>query len=462
MSRRATITGILLAGAAAYGAMLPAPPWSAQQRGPTCAYEITVYLADTLPYLDADVRERVADMLERGTSPAYALALVQTARWQARIAASTAPWDLSAGDISAADTHLRHNLTALGDQLDAMISSNAAHLPPLSVRATLSALRLLEELKQRVANTNDSLGNLEQYAPLFRLRGAPMTVFWWAQRMFWYENKARTEPLFNFLLDPRNPDDFTIGAARFFTGMLCEQLHNDPARAFSYYLGCVSHKTCLVFIGQAYCNAARIVSDMGQRENALALLAVDVPSIDMVSLRARKHLMAANILLDALQYTNGVKHLQAALTADSNVTQAVNTLVRSFYINASLWQCMLTNTWTEAERDAAILTGLTNACATPDDQAFLRALSLDWPPPEALPQAILTNRTLNNVVFPVPIKQFELRRNDNATNTVPPRAQTGAANPTANAGAQRTICSFAPFRFLVHCHGVRQCEHIAG
>jgi len=462
VSRIALIAGIMLAGAAAYGTMLPAPPWAAQQRGPTCSYEITVYLADTLPYLDPELRERVADTLEHGASPAYALALVQAARWQARIAADTAPWDLSADDTCAADAQLRHNLAALGSQLDVLTASSVTSQPPLSVRATLSALRLLEELKQRVANTNDPLGDLDEYAPLFRLRGAPMTIFWWAQRMFWYENKVRTEPLFNFLLDARNPDDFTIGAAHFFTGMLCEQLHNDPARAFSYYLGCVSHKTCLVFIGEAYCNAARIVSEMGQRENALALLAVDVPSIDMVSLRARKHLMAANILLDALQYSNGVKHLQAALAADSNVTQAVNTLVRSFYINAALWQCMLTNTWTEAERDAAILTGLTNACATPDDQAFLRALSLDWPPLDALPQAIVTNRTLNNVVFPVPIKQFELRRSDNATNPVPSRAQSGAANPGANAGAQRTICSFATFRFLIHGQGARQCEHIAG
>jgi len=411
MSRRATITGILLAGAAAYGAMLPAPPWSAQQRGPTCAYEITVYLADTLPYLDADVRERVADMLERGTSPAYALALVQTARWQARIAASTAPWDLGAGDSCTADAQLRHNLASLGSQLDVLTTSNATGQPPLSVRAALSALRLLEELKQRVANTNDSLGNLEQYAPLFRLRGAPMTVFWWARHMVSQGDFARAKNLFELLVAPANPDGFTLGNSHYWLGVLLHQIDHQSNAALPHFLEVHRHPACLVFIDAAYCKAAELYRLRGLRDTAQALYAIRIPSIDYHKNELYKSRASNDLARETGDVTNQVRQLMrledlaAGATyftpAAAQLRTEVAGMLSPAVVTAITAQLSLTMPF-DLYTMTAIGRALTGPDAATNDAALTDMLLHDWPSIDWVAEhnpVIITNRVLSNNIF---------------------------------------------------------------
>ena len=387
------------AACAAYTATLPPPPWQSQSRGPTSSFEITSYVASVAPLLDASTRRAIATLLASNQPPVQALTLIQAARWRSAVSAATAPWHLAPDDAAGAGAHLAHNLDALGAHLDLTTTATNA---PLSLSETLDAMRLLDDLKHRAADPADPLTDLSRYTLLYRLRGAPMTVFWWAQHIFWREDKARSAPLLTFLTDPRNPDEFSRGAAHYFSGLLDDQVRETRARAFSHYLRSVSYKTCLIFIGHAYLNAARILIEMGQRDNALALLSVDVPSIDMTELSAHKHLLAANLLFEALDFTNAVRRLHAACAADPAASNAVVTLASSYYVSTSLWHAAFAQPWCAADRDAALLAGLTNALPTPDDHAFLTALSLDWPPAETLPPHLLTNRILNNAVFPVP------------------------------------------------------------
>lgn len=268
-----------------------------------------------------------------------------------------------------------------------------------------------------MGNPDDPLNTLEKYSLIYRLRGAPMTVFWWAQHMYWRENKARTEPLLHFLLDVRNPDDFSVGAAHFFLGLLYENVHKNYETAFSHYMRSVAHKTCLVFIGYAYYNAAHILTKISYYRNALALLAVDVPSIDQIQLSAQKHILAANILFNNEDPTNAVMHLHTALLIDNAQSNSISALTQSFYVNSALWNTCTNQKWSTKMRDSYIITGITNVYTTPDDTAYLDALSLDWPSYDALPKEITTNRTLNNVVFAVPRKDYSFytnTRNNNA------------------------------------------------
>lgn len=381
----------------------PPPPWHVEMRGPTSAYEVTTYITDILPFLDAESRADIADILENAPSPVYALPRIDAARWRATIIPYAEPWDMSSRDDHAAAEHLRSTRAALGDQLD-VFAADHAHSPPLTVAETIEALARLDELKTRVQSPHYGAFCLEYYTILYRLKGAPMTVFWWLQHMYWYEDKARTEPFLYFLIDPRNPDEFSVGAAHFFLGLLYEQVHQEYERAVTYYLRAVPYKTCLTFIGYAYYKAANLLYALGQNANALALLAVDVPSTDMRHLRGLKHMKSAHIYLHDYNFTNGVRHLHAALRVNVSLSNNVNALVRAFpyAITTSLWHTTRTHFWRTDDRDAAIIAGLTNAIPTPDDDAFLMALSLDWPPPEDLPTAIVTNRVLNNVVFSVP------------------------------------------------------------
>ncbi len=411
MSRIALIAGIMLAGAAAYGAMLPAPPWAAQQRGPTCSYEITVYLADTLPYLDPELRERVADTLEHGASPAYALALVQAARWQARIAADTAPWDLSADDTCAADAQLRHNLAALGSQLDVLTKSSATSQPPLSVRTTLSALRLLEELKQRVATTNDPLQNLDRYVPLFRLRGAPMTAFWWARHMVSQGDFARAKNLFELLVAPANPDGFTLGNSHYWLGVLLHEISHQPNAALPHFLEVHRYPACLVFTDASYIKAAELYRLRGRRDTALALYAIRIPSIDYhknelykvrasadlaresgdVTNQVRQLMRLEDLTVGATYFTPAVAHLRAEL--DAMLSPAVVTA-----ITAQLTLTMPFDLYTME----AIGRALTGPDAGTNDAALTDMLLHDWPSMDWVAEhnpVIITNRVLSNNIF---------------------------------------------------------------
>jgi len=393
------LLGILVTSVAARSDVLPAPPWAAQQRGPTSAYEITAYLAGTLPYLDNDLCERIADMLDRGESPARALALVQAARWQARIASATVPWELTAQNSGDADAQLRQNLSALGNQLDTLAAPNATSLPPLSVSATLSAMRLLDELKQRVANTNDPLRDLGLYVTLLRLRGAPLTIFWWARNMISLQNN-RAYHLLEFLSSAMNPDGFSRGNAIYFLGHLQYFVLHNPMAAFTNLLRVQQFPACLVFTAHSYLHAASVLTDMNMPVHALALLAVDVPCIDFYQLAYTRHVRSAWLRSRLHDYTNAVRHLQTAARMQPHNADAIAGHLAAVPCGTSIWAAVATCSWSSIDVQATIEWAVTNRCDTPDDRIFLDALMHDWPAQEAMPPAIATNRVLNNNIFP--------------------------------------------------------------
>lgn len=126
----------------------PSPPWKAQNRGPTSSYEVTSYISSTLPYLDSETRNTVTTILSSNVSPAYALALVDRARWDAHISSAVAPWKINPDDTKSADAHLQNTLSALDSQLDKMNNKGTSNMPPLTVGETIQAMNLLDPKKR--------------------------------------------------------------------------------------------------------------------------------------------------------------------------------------------------------------------------------------------------------------------------------------------------------------------------
>jgi len=385
------------AACAAYTATLPPPPWQSQSRGPTSSFEITSYVASVAPLLDASTRRAIATLLASNQPPVQALTLIQAARWRSAVSAATAPWHLAPDDAAGAGAHLAHNLDALGAHLDLTTTATNA---PLSLSETLDAMRLLDDLKHRAADPADPLTDLSRYTLLYRLRGAPMTVFWWAQTCYRRQQFDRAERLLHFLIADGNPDGFSKGNAHHFLGHLLFFDREQLDEAFVHFLSVQKYPACLVFSAYAYVHAAAILRKMNMPIHALALLAVDVPCLEFEQVAFTRHWRSAVLRIQCRDYTNAVRHLQSALVLQNSRSNEVFGLYRMIPDASHIWDAVATQRWSLADANAAIEAALTNRWDTPDDQLFLDALLHDWPAQEDIPLHIATNRVLNNNIFP--------------------------------------------------------------
>ncbi len=387
----------ILAACAAHAGTLPPPPWQSQSRGPTSSFEITSYIASVAPLLDASTRRAIETLLASNQPPVRALALIQSARWRSAVSAATAPWHLAPDDTAGASAHLAYNLDALGEHLNLTTTATNA---PLSLAETLDAMRLLDDLKQRAANPADPLTDLSRYALLYRLRGAPMTISWWAQTCYRRQQFDRAERLLRFLIADANPDGFSKGNAHHFLGHLLFFDREQLDEAFVHFLSVQKYPACLVFSAYAYVHAAAILRKMNMPIHALALLAVDVPCLEFEHVAFARHWRSAVLRIQCRDYTNAVRHLQSALVLQDSRSNEVFGLYRMIPDASHIWDVMATQRWSAADATAAIEHALTNRWDTPDDQLFLDALLHDWPAQEDIPLHIATNRVLNNNIFP--------------------------------------------------------------
>lgn len=397
MSHVTYVFAVLAACAAARAATLPPPPWQAQSRGPTSSFEITSYIAAVAPLLDASTRRAIETLLASNQPPVHALPLIQSARWRSAVSAATAPWHLAPDDAAGASTHLAYNLDALGDHLD--LTTTATNTP-LSLAETLAAMRLLDDLKQRAANPADPLADLSRYTLLYRLRGAPLTISWWAQTCYRRQQFDRAEHLLRFLIADANPDGFSKGNAHHFLGHLLFYGRERLDDAFVHFLSVQKYPACLVFSAYAYVHAAAILGKMNMPIHALALLAVDVPCLEFADVAFARHWRSAVLRMQCRDFTNALRHLQAALVLQESRSNDVRDLYRAIPDASAIWEAVATQRWSAADADAAIEHALTNRWDTPDDRLFLDALLHDWPAQEDIPLHIATNRVLNNNIFP--------------------------------------------------------------
>jgi tetratricopeptide (TPR) repeat protein len=256
-------------------------------------------------------------------------------------------------------------------------------------------------LLRRIANPRDPLNDLARHSEALNMPDAGNALYERARRLFWSGQYPRAVAVFTLLTHPANQSDFVKGNAYYFLGKALRTHYHDNVGAFTNYLYAQHYSACLVFIAFSYLEAAKTLQAMGQVQNALGLLAVDVPCIDYNDVYADRHWTAARMWLERNNVPRAMRHFQAAYAMTPACSNDLSELFSGFpqYFHAQ-WQAVGTNPLDRAEADDAIITALTNACSTPDDKLFMEALLHEWPATSAIPLAIATNRVLNNNIFP--------------------------------------------------------------
>ena len=172
---------------------------------------------------------------------------------------------------------------------------------------------LFNELMDRINDKKDMFNNLEKYKPVFSLGGEPpLTIYNAAYNMYYRKNELRAGNLFLFLISDKNQNKFTVGNSYYWLGKICYEVYKDNETAFKYYMMVHKYPACLVYTANAYVFAAKILNRMGQSDNTLALLAVDVPVYKFKQKLMQRHIMSYSICKNKNDITNAVRHLQTA------------------------------------------------------------------------------------------------------------------------------------------------------
>jgi len=190
---------------------------------------------------------------------------------------------------------------------------------------------LFDELMDRTKNKSDMLNGLEKYEPIFSLGGgAALTLYNVAYNMYYRKHELRAGNLFLFLLSDKNLNKFTVGNSYYWLGSISYKEYKDNEMGFKYFLKVHKFPACLVFTANAYVFAAEILVKSGQADNALALLAVDVPVYKFKQKLMQRHIMSYSICKNKNDITNAVRHLQTAYLTDTNIINTVKVILQTF------------------------------------------------------------------------------------------------------------------------------------
>jgi len=171
------------------------------------------------------------------------------------------------------------------------------------------------------------------------------------------------------------------------------------------------YSACLIFTANAYVFAAEILVKSGQADNALALLAIDVPVYKFKQKLMQRHIKSYSICKNKNDITNAVRHLQTAYLADTNIINTVKVILKTFpKWCEKYFKDTLTNYWCEEDILNIISRGISNPHETPDDDLFFDAATHKWPAVYEVSKIILTNRTLSNNIFPQERRAFDVKK----------------------------------------------------
>lgn len=350
------------------------------------------------------------------------LALIKNALSDKELTAGPAskPWD---EELSAAN--LEKLLSANGPEWKNMCESvafiwsehaNQRYKGNLSLEQTISALNKVGKLKEKLQDPNDDLSDIEEYRDLIKIPDIAGQIYHLAEHLFWTGQYKKARICFEFLISDENKDEFGVGASHFFLGRMAKELPPDIMSfanreerhryALEHLLKANAYATCLTYISYSYIMAAEIFHEMGLNHPALALLMIDVPSIDWNSVKAMRHTAAARYCFLMEDSTNLTRHVQEALRYSKEDDPGYRVLEEYHSrINPELWKYCADKLFTNDDKNKAILSALDDERAKPWHSELFTALLHIWPKPPEMPEGMATNRVLNNNIFPFRIDE---------------------------------------------------------
>lgn len=294
--------------------------------------------------------------------------------------------------------------------------SNQRYKGNLSLEQTISALNKAGKLKEKLQDPNDDLSDIEEYKDLIKIPDIAGQIYHLAEKLFWTGQYGKAKTCFEFLISEDNKDEFGVGASHFFLGRMAKDLPPDIMSfsnreerhryALEHLLKANTYATCLTYISYSYIMAAEIFHEMGLNHPALALLLIDVPSIDWNSVKAMRHTAAARYCFLMEDSTNLTRHVQEALRYSKEDDPGYQVLEEYHgRINPELWKYCADKLFTSEDRNKAIVSALDDEKAQAWREELFNALLHIWPKPPEMPEGMATNRVLNNNIFPFRIDE---------------------------------------------------------
>lgn len=282
----------------------------------------------------------------------------------------------------------------------------------ISLSKAVQALNDFEKLKNKFEDSSDPLLDLAKYKDLLLIPGYSGKLYWMAERLFWKGEYDRAKEGFEFFLLPENGDGFTKGAAHFFLGRMSierpyEKTWYPSAElakegALDHLLRVNQYPTCLTYISYSYIFAARVYNELRYPKQALALIMVDVPSIDWKFMKYRRHWDGADYSLELGDETNSVRHLAESYRHSEKDEELFKRRIADEEISKEFWDCCATNLFTPYDLFSAIDKAMAGEESFPQEELFYEAVTHKWPDINTIPEAIATNRVLNNNIFSLP------------------------------------------------------------
>lgn len=282
----------------------------------------------------------------------------------------------------------------------------------ISLSKAVQALNDFEKLKNKFEDSGDPLLDLARYKDLLLIPGYSGKLYWMVERLYWKGEYERAKEGFEFFLLPENGDGFTKGAAHFFLGRMAierpyEKTWYPSAElaqegALDHLLRVNQFPTCLTYISYSYIFAARAYSELRFPKQALALIMVDVPSIDWKFMKYRRHWDGADYCLELGDETNFVRHLVESYRHCERNEEFFKDRIADYDISKEFWNNCATNFFTPYDLFSAIDKAMTGEEPFPQEELFYEAVTHKWPDINSIPEAIATNRVLNNNIFSLP------------------------------------------------------------
>jgi len=277
------------------------------------------------------------------------------------------------------------------------VTQRAAATPAFAqAQACLVQLVRLEAV---MADTTQTPADLLAFTNLLCLPSVPDMLYRYARPLIDEEHYARALPFFALLVSPQNPDAFSRGNAYYFLAHIQDVWQANPVAALTNYLRVQQFPACLVFTAGAYYHAACLFERLRLPLHALALLCIDVPTIDFEGMCQVRRVRAMDLCRGRGDHTNAVRHAQALCLTVPAASNFVAGCCADYPEARQLWDAVAADYAPGCETSDALAAALMATNSTPDDALFFEAVTHDWPAISELPAVTATNRLLNNNIF---------------------------------------------------------------
>lgn len=279
----------------------------------------------------------------------------------------------------------------------------------ISLNQAIKALDSFEALKVKIHDSSDPLLDISRYRDLLSISGFSGKLYWMVEDLYWKGEFSRAKEGFEFFLFPENKDLFTVGASHFYLGRMALDIpfeqcwypddETKNSSALYHLLSVHNYPTCLTYISYSYIYAARLYNEMNYPLPALALIMVDVPSIDWKSMKYNRHFNGADYCYYSRDITNYVKNVIECIRYCDKGKDYVKNRIRKMHYSEELWNYCATNHFTRYDLSRVIDKIMHLGNKIPQEEMLLSAVTHQWPDNASIPEAIATNRVLNNNIF---------------------------------------------------------------